>query len=56
MSNEELRGAIREHSGTLLFGQVAKYRPYYGATVVTQEVQPICEQCPNGIGIDGEPQ
>jgi hypothetical protein len=53
MSNEALRGAMREHSGTLLLRQFAKHRPYYAATVVTQNVQPICEQCPNGVGIDG---
>jgi hypothetical protein len=41
-----------EHSGTLLLRQFAKHWPYYAATVVTQDVHTISEQCPNGIGVD----
>jgi hypothetical protein len=52
MSNEELRGAMGEHRGTLLLRQFAKHRPYYAATVVTQDVHAIGDQRPHGVGID----
>jgi hypothetical protein len=56
MSNEELRGAMREHSGTLLLRQFAKHRPYYAATVVTQDVHAIGDQRPHGVGGDAWPR
>jgi len=55
MPNQELRGAMREHSGTLLHRQFAKHRRCYAA-VVTQDVHAIGDQRPHGVGGDAWPR